>query len=50
MNAPFRDLLASPEGDERQVYYRPHIVYSQVVLYNVLQKHAMVTHVLESLL
>jgi len=30
MNDPFRDLLASPEGDERQVYNRPSILYSQV--------------------
>ena len=37
MNAPFRDLLASGFPDERQVYYRPYILYSQVVLYNAIQ-------------
>ena len=41
--------LRPTEWDERQVYYRPHILYSQVVLYNVLQKHTLVTHELECL-
>ena len=46
---PFRDLLASPK-DERQVYYRPHALFSQEVWYNVLHKHAFIGHVVHGLL